>query len=62
MKLVEVLANDEDCDGKYLIDCYEIKAHLIWGKGIVIKNATKRKLKAEVTYVTKDFAKEKDRK
>ena len=62
LKLVETLVNDEDCDGKYVIDSYEIKAHFIWGKDIVLKNSTKRKLKAEVTYVTKDFAKEKDRK
>ena len=62
LKLVEVLANDEENYGKYVIDCFEIKAKFIWGKDIVIKNATKRKLKAEVTYVIKDFAREKDRK
>ena len=60
-QLVETLANDEDCNGRYVIDCYESKAIFIFGKDIVIKNATKRKLKAEVTYATKDFAKEKDR-
>ena len=58
-KMVDVLANDEDNDGKYEIECYEVKANLFWGKDIVVKNSTKRKLRAEVSYHTRDFHKEK---
>ena len=63
LKMVDVLANDEDNEAKkYVIECYMITADLFWGKEIIVKNATKRKLKTEVTYQTRDFTKEKDRK
>ena len=60
-KLVEVLANDEENNGKYEIECYEVKANLFWGNEIVVKNSTKLKLKVEVSYRTRDFQKEKSR-
>ena len=63
LKLVDVLENDEDNEAKeYVIECYMIKADLFRGKEIILKNATKRKLKTKVIYQTRDFTKEKDRK
>ena len=61
-KLVDVLENGEGIDTKYVIECFERQSIFFWGKEIIVKNATKRKLKTEVTYQTRDFTKEKDRK
>ena len=46
---------------EFVIECYEIKASAIWDKEIIVKNATKRNLKIEVSYPTQDFGKEKDK-
>ena len=61
-KLVDVLENEEGIDTKYVIECFERQANFFWGKEIIVKNATKRQLKTEVTYQTRDVTKEKDRK
>ena len=61
-KLVNVLENEDGIESKYVIECFERQANFFWGKEIIVKNATKRQLKTEVTYQTRDVTKEKDRK
>ena len=67
----DVLVRDEDDEededdvenGSFVIECFEITASnfLPWIKKIVLKNATSKKFKVEVTYPGVDFDEEKRR-
>ena len=61
---VLVLDDDEDEDdkedGSYVIECSEITSSrpslwFLWGKDIILKNATQMKLKVEVQYPGVDY-------
>ena len=61
---VLVLDDDEDEDdkedGSYVIECFEITSSrpsswFLWGKDIILKNATQKKLKVKVQYPGVDY-------
>ena len=54
--------NDVEANGSFVIECFEITSGgagvgnwYPWGRDIILKNATKKKLKVEVQYPGVDY-------